>query len=244
MIQLGIDPHHPTCLTLYGEVASFSAAVQGTATVWESTYGIPYLPPGTDTSQSIWRRLNYETKVARCDPKCFFPAIGAPVDNLPSNLTNSILDVSLTVPQVQADLGWFPKLELGFRQLRRHQYNVLAGSGGSSRDSQISRKALLRRHLIPSYERFLNLCHSSAIKEGDIAPPYVLDLIWHAHQMDPVSYKSDCLSLFNREFWHCPWPRGLGTSVPLSDEFLCAWKKLYGTTMEEDWKLSIPAAED
>ena len=103
----------------------------------------------------------------------------------------------------------------------------------------MSRDALLRNHLLPSYERFLNLCHSHAIQEKHISPPYVLDLIWHAHQMEPVSYKNDCLSLFHREFWHHPWPKELGESVSVSEEFQCAWKMHYGTTMEDDWKLSV-----
>ena len=71
------------------------------------------------------------------------------------------------------------------------------------------------------------------------APPSVLDLIWHAHQTNPVQYKEECFSLFGCEFSHHPWPNGLGQTTPLSDEFQCAWKQAYGSTIDEDWQLYI-----
>ena len=244
MSVLEIDPKHPTHLTTYGEVATFSAAVRGTATLWEQTFGdgIPYLLPGTEISQDVWKQVDYGSKIGRCDPKTFFPVVGAPLNvSRTTNMTIDIPDIGLTVLDIQADLGWFPELELGFAQLRRHQHNVLAGSFlRRPRDAQAARDALLRYHLLPSYERFLNLCQSPSINEKDISPPYVLDLLWHAHQMEPVAYKTDCLTLFQREFLHHPWPKGLGTSVPVNEAFHCAWKTRYGTAMEEDWKLSIP----
>ena len=57
-----------------------------------------------------------------------------------------------------------------------------------------------------------------------MAPPYVLDLIWHAHQSNPVAYKKDCLYYVGKELPHHPWPNGLGELTELAPEFHCAWK--------------------
>lgn len=91
---------------------------------------------------------------------------------------------------------------------------------------------LFSRQILPSYERFLNLCNQQS--DANFSPPYVIDLIWHAHQMEPHCYKADCLDLFGREFWHEPWPHGLGVSSPLTQEFECAWKQAYGTPVGDD----------
>eukprot|EP00978_Attheya_sp_CCMP212_P019645 scaffold55276_cov55-Attheya_sp.AAC.2 len=50
-------------------------------------------------------------------------------------------------------------------------------------------------------------------------------------------YKQDCLELFGTEFWHDPWPHGLGVvTEAASDELECAWKTTFGTPMADDWK--------
>jgi len=133
----------------------------------------------------------------------------------------------LTPEEIQADLEWFPQLQLGLRQISSNEYHVLNG--------RRSKHNLYRSHLVPSYERFLNLCFRETIENA--APPYVLDLVWHAHQVDPVAYKHDCLSLFGGELWHHPWPNGLGVSTQVAPTLECAWKEAYGTTLEEDWQL-------
>ena len=77
--------------------------------------------------------------------------------------------------------------------------------------------------------------------DNNIAPPYMIDFIWHAHQMNPILYRKDCMEMFDgMELYHHPWPNGLSQSTPISKEFQCAWKQLYGTSIEQDWKLYVP----
>ena len=141
-------------------------------------------------------------------------------------------EISLMPEEIQADLEWFPQLQHGLDEINRNSYDVLGGREDIDK--------LYSTHIIFSYERFLNLCYRQKIQNA--APPYVLDLVWHAHQADPVGYKEDCLWLFGLEFWHHPWPNGLGVSTELSSDFRCAWKLQYGTTLEEDWQLQLPGS--
>ncbi len=40
------------------------------------------------------------------------------------------------------------------------------------------------------------------------SPPFLVDLLWHAHQANPVAYVQDMKKLFGIIFDHRPWPRG------------------------------------
>eukprot|EP00978_Attheya_sp_CCMP212_P019648 scaffold55276_cov55-Attheya_sp.AAC.5 len=243
MAHLGIPmttmtQDHSLCLQHYGEVATFSKAVQGTAQLWNATFSdncsVPYLAENTNMSWNIWNVVGGGLELCRAhrsDPRRFFPQMGPPVprnatiyttcnDNNNNNNTMNLLpNIGLTAEQVHADLSWFPHLQEAFREMNSNAYQVL-----------------------PSYERFLNLCHANTndnnnnVLTSNPAPPLVLDLIWHAHQMEPVRYKQDCLELFGTEFWHDPWPHGLGVVTEASDELECAWKTKYGTPMADDWK--------
>ncbi len=233
MKALGINPEHSLCLKTYGEVATFSQAVRATANLWNDTFGerFSYLPAGTDTSIEIWK---VETKsmlegssMYQDKPYSFFPAMGVLFLEPPPRL--DLPCVSLCPQDIAADLKWFPELQQAFDDL----------FSGNYYSAQYRRRhtELIENQVIPSYERFLDLCHRSDVKSP--APPYVLDLVWHAHQLEPVQYKNDCLSLFGCEFWHDPWPHGLGKSTPLSKEFECQWKQAFGTSMADDWKFYL-----
>lgn len=232
MTELDIEPDHWLCLS-YGEVATFSKAVQATQRLWNDTFGpkFPYLAPGTDTSWEVWRieqNFRYrEAKVCRQDPRRFFPSMGPEILSAPGDV--ALPSIHLTAADIEADLKWFPELQSAFEEMWRNSHNVMRG-----RDPY--REKLIAQQVLPSYERFLNLCHQQNV---DFSPPYVLDLVWHAHQMEPHLYKKDCLALFGREFWHEPWPHGLGVSSPLTKDFECAWKQAYGTPVGEDWKFYL-----
>lgn len=244
MTALGIDPRHSLCLPHYGQVAGFAAALQGTAALWESTFHLAYLPPNTDLSWKVWSDHRRGRTCNRIDPNSFFPTLGTAVATIPATIAAP--HIGLTHQDVQADLSWFPELKCAFSDMNREAFDVLRWKYERS-DMNQNNNILLKEHLIPSYERFLNLCNDTGNKrliESAVAPPYAIDLIWHAHQLDPVAYKEDCLALFGREFWHHPWPNGPGVSAPVSDELLCAWKTKYGTAMESDWKLSMEGDEE
>jgi hypothetical protein len=254
MAQLGIPLDHSLCLQHYGEVATFSKAVQGTAQLWNATFfesGVPYLAENTDLSWNIWNVVGgglEPCRAHRSDPRRFFPQMGPPVPiiqthatkNTPTNSKNgqnnnaiNLPNIGLTAEEVHADLSWFSHLQEAFQEMNSNAYQVMRGNNGSSS------LPLLLKQVLPSYERFLNLCHAHTANNDVLtnpAPPLVLDLVWHAHQMEPAQYKQDCLELFGTEFWHDPWPHGLGVMTEASDELLCAWKTTYGTPMADDWK--------
>ena len=237
MMALGINPEHSICLQTYGQVATFSQAVRATAALWNETFGeyfYPYLPPGTDVSMEIWkvetRSMLEGSSMSRNDPCSFFPAMGVMVSEHPPRV--NLPRVSLCPKDIAADLKWFPELQEALSELFSNgYYNYMYRQ----------RNLFIEKQVIPSYERFLDLCRRCDVKNP--APPYVLDLVWHAHQLDPVQYKNDCLSLFGCEFWHDPWPHGLGKSTPLSKEFECQWKQTYGTRMADDWKFYLQDAQ-
>jgi len=226
--KLRIDPNHSLCLS-NGETASFLEAVKGTAKLWEATFGPNFLYLAADFSFDNWsaernrdRGYGLLTKSYR-----FFPVMGPRQVGTPQNI--QLPEISLSPEEIQADLEWFPQLQQGLEEIRRNSYDVMGGFGGT--------EELYSTHIVPSYERFLNLCYQQKLEGA--APPYVLDLVWHAHQANPITYKRDCLELFDREFWHHPWPNGLGVSTDLTSSFRCAWKRQYGSTIEEDWQLRL-----
>lgn len=236
MTALGINPEHSLCLQSYGEVATFSQAICATANLWNETFGetmYPYLPPGTDTSIKIWK---VETKsmlegasMYQDKPYSFFPVMGVMVSVQPPQLDLPL--ISIGHQDIAADIKWFPELDQGFRDLISDAYH-------NSRYRKCD--VFIEKQVIPSYERFLDLClRHGGDKVENPAPPYVLDLVWHAHQLEPVKYKNDCMSLFGCEFWHDPWPHGLGKSTPVSKEFECQWKQTFGTHMADDWKFYL-----
>lgn len=234
MKTLGVDLQHSLCLQGFGEVATFADAVCATASLWNDTFGpmYPYLPPGTDTSIQIFkvgRNSILEGSTMRQEkPYSFFPGMGATtVTESPATL--QLPPVSLQPQDVAADLKWFPELQQAFRDLSSNRYYSYAYGRRNGE--------FIEKQVIPSYERFLDLCRRSNMENP--APPYVLDLVWHAHQIEPVCYKNDCLSLFGCEFWHDPWPTGRGKSTPLSAEFQCQWKQAFGTRIGEDWEFYL-----
>lgn len=237
MTALGINPKHSICLQSYGQVATFSQAICATANLWNKTFGesrYPYLPPGTDTSIKIWKvetkSILEDASVYQDKPYSFFPAMGAKVSVPPPQVDLPL--ISIRHQDIAADLKWFPELEQGFKDLVSNEY---------FHDRYRMCDVFIKKQVIPSYERFLDLSnrHGGDEVKKSPAPPYVLDLVWHAHQLDPVRYKNDCMSLFGCEFWHDPWPHGLGKSTPLSKEFECQWKQTFGTHMADDWKFYL-----
>lgn len=234
MKALGINPEHSLCLTTYGEVATFSQAVRATANLWHETFGerFPYLPSGTVTSIEIWkvetRGILEGSYMYQDKPNSFFPAMGVMVSGPPTVL--NLPNISLQHQDIAADLKWFPDLQLAFEDLFSNEYY-------SDMHRHRNIDVFIENQVIPSYERFLDLCRRCDVESP--APPYVLDLVWHAHQLEPVLYKNDCLSLFGCEFWHNPWPHGLGKSTPQSKEFECQWKQAFGTSMADDWKFYL-----
>lgn len=232
MKTLGTNPEHSLCLDTYGQVVTFSQAVRATETLWNRTFGggYPYLASPVNTSVQVWQvapgpMFSYSLKQEK--PYSFFPVMGAMISFSPP-FENNLPTVSIRHADIAADLKWFPELEQAFNDLYTDNYYAYTyGHHGE----------LIEKQIIPSYERFLDLCRRDGVTNP--APPYVLDLVWHAHQLEPAKYKRDCLELFGREFWHNPWPHGLGKSTPVSAEFECRWKDAFGTRMADDWKFFL-----
>ena len=242
MTDLKIHASHSLLLNR-GEQAAFLQATEATAALWEQEFpGLSYLPVDISLTQ-FWQEEHREQRLAAegnlsyrfygaVQIYGFLPKMGALVHLSGTHpLQKQLPTIRLTAVEICADLEWFPELQRGMEIIWRSSYDVL----GYGRDYD----KLYRKHLIPSYERFLNLCYQMRLT--NIAPPYVLDLVWHAHQLDPVAYRRDCMEMLGREVRHHPWPNGLGVSTPLSSDFQCAWKQAYGSSIEEDWKLSLPS---
>ena len=226
MGKLMVDPSHSLCLNS-GEQAAFTEAVKATAALWRTSFGSrhPFLPRGF--SLDGWVAAKRHVRAMQRERPweedfSFFP-IMPPQDETIIDVTpqDDLPTISLTPEDIQADFKWFPQLSEGFMEIR-----------SENKDS------LYENHLLRSYERFLNLCHQENVK--NVEPPTVLNLIWHAHQADPVLYKKDCLDLFDREFWHHPWPNGRSMSTELSESFRTTWTQMYGSTPEDDWQLILP----
>lgn len=243
MNRLGIDPSH-SLIESRGEAhqAIWIEAALGTQKLWEAEYGAEYFPrdfgftiqayvDGMRARQSVYQEGEYNPSLL--GP--FLPVIGSNMASA-NPLEEKIPSIHLTPEEIVADVEWYPALEAGLNEISRNEYDVL----GLARN----KSTLYSKHLIPSYERFLNLCFGSGVDLKKAAPPYVLDLIWHAHQADPIAYKHDCQTLFGCELWHHPWPNGLGVSAPVSTALKCAWKQLYGTSMENDWQLRLPPTSE
>ena len=63
----------------------------------------------------------------------------------------------------------------------------------------------LEAHL-KSYERMLFLCASNCDQISRFHPSFKTDIIWHAHMMYPVAYRSDTRRLVGHDVVHLPWP--------------------------------------
>ena len=224
MAALGISPQYSLCLSSYGEVASFSKAVRATESLWNKTYGdkFPFLHPGTNTLWPVWRVNENNKEVYRDDPPSYFPRLGPEILTLP--LALPLPSISLTPEDIQVDLQWLPGLQEAFNEWE---------SLHNARPGIVSN--VIRQQALSSYERFLNVCSQGTLEN----PPAVLDLVWRAHQVDPVRYKEDCLQLFGRKFLHCPWPNGLGITTPVSEDFQRLWSDAYETLMTDDWKYRL-----
>mmetsp|Transcript_5016 Transcript_5016/g.7248 ORF Transcript_5016/g.7248 Transcript_5016/m.7248 type:complete len:233 (-) Transcript_5016:44-742(-) len=187
-----------------------------------------------DTSWTVWQAVG--CKLSRKDPHRFFQRMGPRLKNVPKHVT--LPSISLTKDDIQADLLWYGELKEAFRTVKNKSRDVTP-RGRSDIDY------LFMKHLIPSYERYLTLVCTLPNKKYDVAsspgPPVVLDLVWHVHQMEPVRYKEECLSLFGRQFLHDPCPSGLGVMNESSPELECAWKTTFGTAIGDDRTFSPPS---
>ncbi|XP_024537305.1 glycine-rich domain-containing protein 1-like [Selaginella moellendorffii] len=93
------------------------------------------------------------------------------------------------------------------------------------------------RAAVARYKAFLHLVfrHTSAASVF-LVPTYDIDLIWHTHQLHPVSYRSDLTRLFGRIFEHDDTDSNRDPGGKLDKGFaktLSLWESLYDLPYEK-----------
>ena len=168
---LKVDGRH-TLLLSREECALFPTAAQATETLWNTTFGTqyPFLPETFSLvdhchTKEQRRYGPYTPTYHGC-----IPAIGtlpttttatSPLSSLSkldrgggsSSSSIELPTISLTPEEIHADRGWFKQLKHTLKDVRDKVYTVTRQRRGHDREQRMYWK-----NLVPSYERFLNLC--------------------------------------------------------------------------------------
>ena len=89
-----------------------------------------------------------------------------------------------------------------------------------------------------SYERFLFILSKYGDNESfSFHPTPIIDLMWHAHICNPVSYKKDIVSICGKFFDHFP-PTEKKSNKNYKDLDNNLWKKEFGCDLELDHKFN------
>jgi hypothetical protein len=67
---------------------------------------------------------------------------------------------------------------------------------------------------IGQYKKFLYMHAKYRSRLWYFTPPWQLDVAWHAHQIHPVWYESDCHKICGRFLAHVPWLADEQAKVP------------------------------
>jgi hypothetical protein len=209
------------------EEAFYNQAARGTAKLWKETFGLDYFAEDSAKEHAFfahqerpmgnaWRQVPYQAPVS------YVAAVGP----RPKSSNVALPAVRLTASDLINDLKWMPELERSFSTL----LGEAAGKLGMR--NWTSEKVVA--HLFKGYQRFLFLCKTRQDLANALAPPVAIDWLWHAHQSTPLLYAEETTRVVGSRLDHDPWPTEKKDFRPLSDEFKCAWKTAFGTTIEDD----------
>jgi hypothetical protein len=173
-------------------------AATGQCNAPDLTFSSVYLPPKDEErcfQHQFYSFSGLSGKVTFNAPNCYINAFGPPpaVPAKPFTFESLIdINISLTEEDLRADMKWLPSFEKSYASLR-------ADCWWSCDDS--SEKILT--YLMYTYDRYLFLVKKYP---GEmLAPGLAADLLWHAHQLDPVAYKQTCLRSLGFELKHRMW---------------------------------------
>eukprot|EP00939_MAST-03C_sp_MAST-3C-sp1_P003260 g3260.t1 len=130
------------------------------------------------------------------------------------------LTKTLTMEALVQDALFFPKLCKFFathfgRRCQRYLADPMLWSGPSKLLEHVKVK-LLR----PQYEKYMRILHDIESRGEDVQPPsptITIDWIWHAHMIQPVLYRHDCVNVFKRVIHHHP-----GNLKPMPSAMWCS----------------------
>jgi len=136
---------------------------------------------------------------------------------------------TLTMDAFRQDLAFYPNLCKFFatrfgRKCPRYLADPMLWSASSKILERVKVK-LLR----PQYEKYMRILHDIESSEEHVrqpSPTITIDWLWHAHMIQPVLYRRDCMDAFKRVIHHNPgdlnpmpssmWcPRETGSKNPL-----------------------------
>jgi hypothetical protein len=82
------------------------------------------------------------------------------------------------------------------------------------------------------YDRYLWVV--SKYPREKLAPDVESDLLWHAHQLNVISYRKWTIEHLGFHLEHNMWPQGGGVSMPISEKLESVWKSEFGVSYTDD----------
>jgi hypothetical protein len=195
-------------------------ALKSTMDLWQNEYQEKYVLSTPKTSQQIEQerlrniRLRFVAdKYGRGSEKVekrpyVFSEI--PVTKTPSN-SNSL---SITADDILLDRQFFPRFQTMIGQFPNIYYT-------SSLESCVP-------VVMKGYERFMYLIAKNPSRAHEFYPTYAVDLVWHAHLLNPKLYQDYCMKYLGFVLSHDP--TGL-PSPQFADSIKNSWVSEFGEAM-------------
>jgi hypothetical protein len=224
-VAMATDPLHLS----KSEEALYNEASRGTAKLWQETFGEAYFAADQTKEHEFFSHQTHRPPfgggsalVPYHAPESYIAAIGP----RPKSSSVALPTVRLTAQDLTNDLKWMPELEQNFNEML-HEAPKKLGRRDLNEEKLIA-------HFFRGYQRFLFLCKTRSDLSHQLAPPVAIDLLWHAHQSTPRQYVEATTRVIGFRVDHDPWPTETKELRPMSEEFKCAWKTAFGTTVEDD----------
>jgi len=126
----------------------------------------------------------------------------------------------VTVAQLIQDRDWIP--------------NLRATTG--IKDDQVFMSDAFLQGSQDRYRTWIRFVQAHPEQEQEIHPTYAMDVLWHAHMLNPVHYAFSCDVAVGHLLDHSPWPEE--TPETLSQRLVNSrslWEEFCGQRMADPW---------
>lgn len=255
---MGLSPDHTLLLRGHGEQLLFNGALEATQAAWHALFPhASYVDAVHEVGTwFFWKAV--ENQVERNLPPAFCTSLGTAVEPGFDSAAHGVHCLSLTAADLEVDTKWLRDLERDISNSVGLPWHH-AGFNGACRCTASSTWGQLTRshrasHFVGRWHR--ELLRAMAVARVQIsqrfrdhsmmfsaltcpaealAPHVIVDLAWHAHQMDPVAYRTFCEAKLGRFVAHNMWASGPGVSKSPNNAIEQLWMKEFGVSHSRDY---------